>query len=186
MAVISENSENSRRLWLFLGSLREFCRKVPGKFRENCWKIFPESHQMQQIPGLRAPGKANLPGTLGPHCRNLVATFRAGCFLKSTVPAFSSSFWKIKRNNGNNRSSRINDGGKRTLQQPVSCELKSIAKRLREIAWKEHANKSGFLWWKHGNFPDLIFLAVSDFLAFFLFKEILVFFERFLLVFQGF
>ena len=31
-------SENSRRLWLFLGSVREFWRKVPGKFRENCWK----------------------------------------------------------------------------------------------------------------------------------------------------
>ena len=43
--VICESlkSENSRRLWLFLGSLREFWRKVPGKFRENCWKKFPES-----------------------------------------------------------------------------------------------------------------------------------------------
>ena len=82
-------SENSRRLWLFLGSLREFWRKVPGKFRENCWKIFP-NREMLQILGFRAPGKANLPGTLGPHCRDLVPTFRAGCFLKSTVPAFSS------------------------------------------------------------------------------------------------
>ena len=27
----------------FLGSLRDFWRKVPGKFRENCWKNFPES-----------------------------------------------------------------------------------------------------------------------------------------------
>ena len=36
-------SENSRRLWLFLGSVQEFCRKVPGKLRENCWKFLPES-----------------------------------------------------------------------------------------------------------------------------------------------
>ena len=45
---------------------------------------------MLQILGFRAPGKANLPGTLGRHCRDLVPTFRAKCFLKSTVPAFSS------------------------------------------------------------------------------------------------
>ena len=35
------------------------------------------------IPGIRAPGKASLPGTLGRHCLDLVPTFRAGCFLKS-------------------------------------------------------------------------------------------------------
>ena len=79
-------SENSRRLWLFPGPVRGFLRKTPGKSRENCWKILP-----LQILGFRALGKANLPGTLGPHCRDLVPTFRGGCFfLKSTVPAFSS------------------------------------------------------------------------------------------------
>ena len=45
---------------------------------------------MLQILGFRALGKANLPGTSGRHCLDLVPTFRAGCFLKSTVPAFSS------------------------------------------------------------------------------------------------
>ena len=30
--------ENSRRLWLFLASFREFWRKVPGNFWETCWK----------------------------------------------------------------------------------------------------------------------------------------------------
>ena len=69
------------------------CGSSGGKFRENsrkiAGKIFP-NRQMLQILGFRAPGKANLPGTLGPHCRGLVPTFRAGCFLKSTVPAFSS------------------------------------------------------------------------------------------------
>ena len=69
------------------------CRSSGGKFRENsrkiAGKIFP-NRQMQQILGFRAPRKANLPGTLGPHCRDLVPTFRAGCFLKLAVPAFSS------------------------------------------------------------------------------------------------
>ena len=71
------------------GSVRGFSRKIPGKSRENSRKFFP-NHEMLQILGFRAPGKANLPGTLGPHCRDLVPTFRAGFFLKSTVPAFSS------------------------------------------------------------------------------------------------
>ena len=46
---------------------------------------------MLQIVAFWAPGKANLPGALGRHCRDLVPTFCAGCFLKLTVPAFSSS-----------------------------------------------------------------------------------------------
>ena len=69
------------------------CGSSGGKFRENSGKIagkFFPNRQMLQILGFRAPGKANPPGTLGPHCRDLVPTFRAGCFLKSTVPAFSS------------------------------------------------------------------------------------------------
>ena len=64
------------------GKLRESPGKIAGKF-------FPD-REMLQILGFRAPGKANLPGTLGRHCRDLVCTFRAGCFLKLTVPAFSS------------------------------------------------------------------------------------------------
>ena len=88
-ASMASDSENSRRLWLFLGSVREFWRKVPGNSGKIAGKIFP-NHEMLQILGFRAPGKANLPGTLGPHCRDLVPTFLAGCFLKSAVPAFSS------------------------------------------------------------------------------------------------
>ena len=86
-------SGNSWRLWPFRGSVQEFCRKVPGKLRENSGKIagkFFPNREMLQILGFRAPGKANLPETLGPHCRDLVPTFRAWCFLKSTVPTFSS------------------------------------------------------------------------------------------------
>ena len=36
-------SENSRRLWLFLGSVQEFCRKVSGKLQEIAGKFCPES-----------------------------------------------------------------------------------------------------------------------------------------------
>ena len=70
-----------------------FAGVLGGKSRENSGKIagiFFPNRQMLQILGFGAPGKANLSGTLGPHCRDLVPTFRAGCFLKSTVPAFSS------------------------------------------------------------------------------------------------
>ena len=82
-------SENSRRLWLFPGSLRGSrgkLRESPGKI---AGKFFP-NREVLQILGFQAPGKANLPRTLGQHCLDLVPTFRAGCFLKSTVPAFSS------------------------------------------------------------------------------------------------
>ena len=153
-------SETSRRLWRFLGSVRGFPRKTPGKSCKNRWKAFPESQNAQSPPKgagklvprencrkvskpfltlfdvfcparklsknvenicwhfltifdvfwrgpfplapfavrwnatnsrILVPGKANLPGTLGQHCLDLVNTFRAGgCFLKSTVQAFSS------------------------------------------------------------------------------------------------
>ena len=39
---VTHESENSRRLWLFLGSLREFWRKSREN-SENCWKHVPES-----------------------------------------------------------------------------------------------------------------------------------------------
>ena len=68
-------SENSRRLWLFPGRFGG----SRGKLRENCWKFFP-NREMLQILGFRAPGKANLPGTLGRHCLDLVRTFRTDVF----------------------------------------------------------------------------------------------------------
>ena len=45
---------------------------------------------MLQILRFWAPGKADLPGTLGRHRLDLAPTLPAGCCLKSTVPAFSS------------------------------------------------------------------------------------------------
>ena len=86
-------SANNQKTREGCGCFWGLCRSSAGKFRENSRKIagkcFP-NREMLQILGFRAPGKANLPGTLGPHCLDLVPTFRAGCFLKSTVPAFSS------------------------------------------------------------------------------------------------
>ena len=58
------------------GGSRGKLRESPGKIAGKC---FP-NREMLQILGFRAAGKANLPGTLGPHCRNLVPTYRAGCF----------------------------------------------------------------------------------------------------------
>ena len=62
-----------------LGSLREFLRKVPGKFRENCWKMFP-NREMLQILGLT--GKANLLQTLGPHFPGPCADLSCGVFFE--------------------------------------------------------------------------------------------------------
>ena len=83
-------SENSRRLWLFPGSVRGFSRKTPGKSRENCWKNFPESRNAT-CSSISGTGKGKPAGNLGPTLPDLVPTFRAGCFLKSTVPAISST-----------------------------------------------------------------------------------------------
>ena len=56
---------------------------LAGKLQENPGKIagkkFPK-REMLQILGFGARGKANLPGTLGRRCLDLVPTFRAGCF----------------------------------------------------------------------------------------------------------
>ena len=61
-ALDQQFSENSRRLWLFLGSVRGLSRKIPRKSWENSWNFFPK-REMLQIVGFWAPGKANLPGT---------------------------------------------------------------------------------------------------------------------------
>ena len=57
-------SGNSRRLWLFPGSVRGFPRKTPGKSRENCWKIFPESRNATNSRIL-GTGKGKPAGNLG-------------------------------------------------------------------------------------------------------------------------
>ena len=57
-------SENSRRLWLFLGSVRGFSRKTPGKSRENCWNIFPEAPNATNSR-ISGTGKGKPAGNLG-------------------------------------------------------------------------------------------------------------------------
>ena len=68
-------SENSRRLWLFPGSVRGFSRKTPGKSRENCWKMFPESRNATNS-GISGTGKGepaeNLGSTLPGPCPHLL------------------------------------------------------------------------------------------------------------------
>ena len=71
---------------VFAEVLEESSGKTPGKLLE----IFPES---QNATNTR----------IRPYCQDLVPTFRAGCFLKSTVPAFSSfsDFREINSGNKN-------------------------------------------------------------------------------------
>ena len=73
-------------MWDAFGGSRGKLRESRGKIAGN---VFP-NREMLQILGFQAPGKANLPRTLGRYCLDLLHTFGAGCFLKSTVPAFSS------------------------------------------------------------------------------------------------
>ena len=63
-----------------------------GKVAEEIAGKISPNREMLQILGFRAPGKANLLGTLGRHCWDLVPTFRAGCFSKSTVPQGTLSY----------------------------------------------------------------------------------------------
>ena len=63
--------------------------KLPGSPRKIAGKFFPNSRNATNSR-ISGTGKGKHAGNLCPHCRDLVPTFRAGCFLKSTVPAFSS------------------------------------------------------------------------------------------------
>ena len=92
------NSEKSRRLWLFPGSLRGFPRKTLGKSRKIAGKYL-SNREMLQILGFRAPGKANLPcrRTLGRCCLDLVPTFCEGCFFEIDSSSLLESFWWMKQ-----------------------------------------------------------------------------------------
>ena len=73
-----------QKTWEGCGCFWDLLGRSRGKFRENRGKIagtiFPHRRTLQ-ILGFRALGKANLPGTFGRHCLDLIPTFRAGCFL---------------------------------------------------------------------------------------------------------
>ena len=75
---------------IFVIHIELLFRNAPGKVHELAFLWFGLLGRLLiQILGFRAPGKANLPAKPW-HCPDLVPTFRAGCFLKSTVPAFTS------------------------------------------------------------------------------------------------
>ena len=74
---VNLRSENSRRLWLFW----DLCRSSGGKFREYSGKIagkFYPDRETLSVLGFRAPGKSNLPQTLGPHCPRPCADLPCG------------------------------------------------------------------------------------------------------------
>ena len=60
------------------------CFRTPPLWGKTAPLNRPIKRSMIQILGLRAPGNANLPGTLGPHCLDLVPTFRAGFEIDSS------------------------------------------------------------------------------------------------------
>ena len=65
------------------GCFRGLFGRSRGKLRESPGKLldkFSRIGKCYKFLGFWALGKANLPGTLGPHCRDLLPTFRAGCF----------------------------------------------------------------------------------------------------------
>ena len=68
-----------------LGVLQENSRKVPGKLLVKFCRIAKCTNSM-----ISGTGKGKPAGNLGSTLPDLVPTFRAACFLKSTVPAFSS------------------------------------------------------------------------------------------------
>ena len=61
-----------------------------GKFQENCWN-FPESPNAL-ILGFRAPEKANLPQTLGPHCSGPCTDLPCGVFFEIDIYSLLKSF----------------------------------------------------------------------------------------------
>ena len=83
--LVQKTREGCGCFRLFGGS-RGKLREGPGKI---AGEIFP-NRAMLRILGFQAPGKANLPGTLGRHCPRPCTHLPCGVFLESTVPAFSS------------------------------------------------------------------------------------------------
>ena len=89
-------SENSRRLWLFPGSVRGFSRKTPGKPREIAGKLFPESRNAinSRISGT---GKGKPAGNLGPTLPEPCPHLPCGVFFEidssSLLEFFFFEFW---------------------------------------------------------------------------------------------
>ena len=122
------------------GGPRGKLRESPGKIAR---KLFP-NREMLQIPGFRAPGKANLPGTLGPHCRDLVPTFRAGCFLKSTVPAFSSfsEKWCIAKSGISSKGGVLSGSNATPLVSRYSCRATLVSQFSPYVFAVSHENRA--------------------------------------------
>ena len=85
-ALDQKTREGCGCFWDLLGGSRG---KFREKSRENCWKNVPESRNAlnSRISGT---GKGKPAGNIGSTLPGPCPTFHAGCFLRSTVPAFSS------------------------------------------------------------------------------------------------
>ena len=89
-ARITRISENSRRLWLFLGSLREFWRKVSG----NCWKFFPESPNPTNTR-ISGTGKGKPVGNLGSTLPGPCPHLPSGVFFEIDSSSLLEFFWEF-------------------------------------------------------------------------------------------
>ena len=95
-------------LWDAFGGSRGKVRESPGKIAGKC---FP-NREMLQILGFWAPGKANLPGTLGRHCPGPCTHLPGGvffeidssslleCFLGRTPSTAGTFRKKFRKNSG--------------------------------------------------------------------------------------
>ena len=84
--------QNSRRLWLFLGSVREFWRKVAGKFRENCWKKFPVPWNATNSR-ISGTGKGKPAGNLGSTLPGPCPHLPCGEFFEIDSSSLLEFFW---------------------------------------------------------------------------------------------
>ena len=82
---------------------------------------------MLQILGFRAPGKANLPGTLGRHCLDLVPTFHAG-FFEIDSCSLLELFWE--------RATFWESDPRKLLQVTISLSNRQRARPLRTCPHK--------------------------------------------------
>ena len=75
------------------------CGSSGGKFQENfgkmAGKFFPNRNNLK-ILVFRAPGKANLPQTLGPHCTGPCANLPCGVFFEINSYSLLELFWMVE------------------------------------------------------------------------------------------
>ena len=82
-------SENSRRLWLFPGSVRGFSRKTPGNSREDCWKEARNATNSR----ISGTGKGEPAGNLGSTLPGPCPHSPCGVFFEIDSSSLLEFFW---------------------------------------------------------------------------------------------